>query len=66
MHKFYIKNLALEIKGGRKESLKKLQDLDQFKDFAKNRVYPSIPTTRISAYLKFGTLSIREAYHRIA
>ena len=39
-----------------------MADIKNFKNYNKTRNNPSIPTTRLSAHIKFGTLSIREVY----
>lgn len=52
----------LMIKGGRKEALN-LMKRDIVKSYAKNRDLPDIDgTSRLSAHIKFGTVSIREVY----
>ncbi|CAD6368756.1 Deoxyribodipyrimidine photolyase [metagenome] len=63
---------SLEIKeknienGGRKNAIKIIKKLKQFKDYQKTRDYPSLDkTTRLSAHIRFGTISIREVYHAI-
>jgi deoxyribodipyrimidine photo-lyase len=56
-------NKHTEIKGGRKEGEKKLSNLKVFKDYSNTRNFPIIPSTRLSAYLKFGVVSAREVYH---
>lgn len=58
-------NKNLHIHGGRKNVQKILKGLKVFKNYAKTRNYPAIPTTHLSAYLKFGCISVREAYHAI-
>ena len=49
----------VSIIGGRSHALKTLQNIDKFH----KRDIPSIQTTRLSAYLKFGCISTREAYY---
>lgn len=55
------------IKGSRIEGLKLLKNIEsgKHKDYGSERDDPSKSTTRLSAYLKFGCLSIREAYYTI-
>jgi deoxyribodipyrimidine photo-lyase len=48
--------------GGRKQALKIIQRLKDFRSYDKTRDIPSIPTTHLSAHIKFGTCSIREVY----
>jgi len=59
---FYEHN-ELVIKGGRKNALKILSKMSDFKDYKKTRDYPLLDTTRLSPYLKFNVVSIREVYH---
>lgn len=51
--------------GGRSNGLRILENLEFFKDYEKTRDYPTIPTTKLSAHIKFGTISIREIYNYI-
>jgi len=64
-----IKELKIrnsEIKGGRKEGLKILKNLEKFRDYDKVRDFPSLnQTTLLSAHNKFGTISIREIHTQI-
>lgn len=53
------------IEGGREAGLKILKNLNQFQNYSKTRDFPYIYTTQLSAHLKFGTISIREAFHAI-
>lgn len=54
-----------EISGGRKNGLSILKNLEYFKDYEKTRDYPAISTTKLSAHIKFGTVSIREVHEYI-
>jgi deoxyribodipyrimidine photo-lyase len=56
--KFYKKNPNLLHPGGRENALRQLAHLPA--DYQKTRNTPSIPTTELSAYNKFGCISIRE------
>lgn len=58
-------NENVEVRGGEKEGEKILQKLANFKNYSNDRNYPIIPSTRLSAYLKFGCVSIRDMYHRL-
>jgi deoxyribodipyrimidine photo-lyase len=60
--KLYKKNKDLVINGGRTNGIKALNSVGRFKSYNKNRNFPSINTTRLSAHLKFGTISVRETY----
>lgn len=51
--------------GGRIQALKILNKISHFKNYAATRDTPSIGTTHLSAHLKFGTISVREAYAAI-
>jgi deoxyribodipyrimidine photo-lyase len=50
--------------GGRSQGIKILKKVKNLK-YAEDRNYPSRSTTRLSAHIKFGTLSIREIYYFI-
>jgi len=63
--KFYIENPDLEVRGGRENALKILDHIKEFKNYNKTRHFPSQPTTKLSAYNKFGCASIREVYEAI-
>ncbi|RDJ31293.1 MAG: deoxyribodipyrimidine photo-lyase [Crenarchaeota archaeon] len=55
------------IKGGTYEGRKILKNMSKFKNYGKDRNYPYLDaTTHLSAHNKFGTISIREIYHKIA
>jgi deoxyribodipyrimidine photo-lyase len=60
--KFYKKNDKLLRNGGRKEGLKILKNISNYKDYNKIRNCLEKHTTQLSAYIKFGCLSIREIY----
>jgi deoxyribodipyrimidine photo-lyase len=50
-------------RGGRKQATKKLRNLSRHENYDDDREVPSIEgTTRLSAHLKFGTISPREFY----
>lgn len=59
-------NTSLASHGGTKEALKKLKHLVKFEQYAQERDFPALETTRLSAHNKFGTVSIRHVYHAIA
>lgn len=63
IHNFYINNINISQIGGRSNVLKILKHLDNYKDYNNNRDLLSYNTTRISAYLNFGCISIREIYY---
>lgn len=58
-------SLSVEIKGGRTNALKILENIGNFSEYNEERNIPTIATTRLSAHLKFGTISIREAYYAV-
>jgi len=63
-----IHNEKLIARGGRTPALKILQGitkLKDFKDYNDRRNELMYPTTHLSAYNKFGCVSIREVYHTI-
>lgn len=62
LSKFYEENKNLIVRGGRKQGLKKLSNLKNFKNYTKIRNYPQYDTTLLSAYIKYGNISIRETY----
>jgi deoxyribodipyrimidine photo-lyase len=57
------KNPALAVHGGRTASAKILNNLGDFKNYDTTHNIPSIPTTLLSAYNKYGTHSIREVLY---
>jgi deoxyribodipyrimidine photo-lyase len=61
-HKYYTANDDLAVRGGRDKALIRLKNV--MTDYAKFRDYPGLDkTTKLSAYIKFGCVSIREVYH---
>ncbi len=58
-------NKKIASSGGRKEGLTILKHLTDLKNYNHDRDYPAIATSHLSAHLKFGTISVREAYHAI-
>lgn len=61
----YEYNKLVPQKGGCLTALKKLKSLKNFKNYNINRNILSINTTLLSAYIKFGCISIRKLYHNI-
>jgi deoxyribodipyrimidine photo-lyase len=61
--KFYKYNDSIAVNGGRDNALKILRGIKQFKSYNKDRNTLHMNTTRLSAYIKFGNVSIREVYH---
>lgn len=52
------------VKGGRSEALKLISKLSSFKNYNKIRDLPTESTSLLAAHNKFGTVSIREVYHK--
>lgn len=63
IHKFYITNENIAVKGGRSGVVKIFKKIEDFAKYNTERDYPSIETTHLSAYLKFNVVSVREVYH---
>ena len=62
-------NVYLAIKGGRDNALKIIEAIKhkQFSKYATQRDFPALEkTTKLSAYIKFGCISIREVYHAMS
>ena len=60
---FYTYNDIINIHGGRINALKTLLSIPTH--YEKTRNFLHINTTNLSAYLKFGCISIREVYHKL-
>lgn len=62
-HNFYEANNNIIVKGGRSNALETLKKITNFKEYNEERDYPNKnKTTKLSAYLKFNVISIREVY----
>lgn len=61
----YEKNEDIMVHGGRKYALQLLSKLKYQKSYDKDRGDLSKETTHLSAYIKFGNISIREVYHKM-
>lgn len=60
-HRYYEPNDDIAVRGGRDKALERFKKI--MTDYAKTRDYPAMDkTTRLSAYIKFGCVSIREVY----
>lgn len=56
-------NPHLYVKGGRREAISLLKKISDLKEYKVLRDYPAkMATSKLSAHLKFGTLSVRECY----
>ena len=61
-HRYYVPNDDIAVRGGREKGLERFKKI--MTDYAKTRDYPAMDkTTRLSAYIKFGCVSIREVYY---
>ena len=68
LEKYYTKNpnLLISLENTNRESvLKVLKNIDKFINYAEERNTLIQPTTMLSAYIKYGIISIREVYHYI-
>jgi deoxyribodipyrimidine photo-lyase len=65
LKKLYINNDELYLHGGRTNGLKLLQNLHNHKHYNETKDSPVFDTTTLSPHNKFGTVSIREVYHKI-
>ena len=65
LDKYYTKNENLTVKGGRTEALLILKNIQKFINYGSERNDLNTPTTHLSAYIKFGCVSIREVYDTI-
>ena len=63
--KFYQKNDDILVRGGRKNAQKILKTIKNFNQYSTKRNELDYETTHLSAYTKFGCLSIREVYHKM-
>lgn len=63
LSKFYTKNPNLHVRGGRVAAIDILDFMVDFEKYDQTRNFPSIESTSLSAYNKFGCVSIREVYH---
>lgn len=60
------KNPNILLKGGRSEGLELLEHIEKLADYATQRDLPAVwGTSYLSAHHKFGTLSVRESYHKV-
>ena len=65
LKKLYNYNPDIEVHGGRLEGLKNLADMRKQKNYSDTRNILSLSTTKLSAYNKFGCVSIREVYKKV-
>lgn len=60
---FYEHNDNLSNNGGREEAMKIIKKITDFKNYNQKKDCLTYETTNLSAYNKFGCISIRELYH---
>jgi deoxyribodipyrimidine photo-lyase len=65
LKKYYQMNPDLIVHGGRENANHILKNMKQFANYATVRNDLNTPTTHLSAYIKFGCVSIREVYNAI-
>lgn len=58
-------NPSLHAIGTRKAAMAILKNIQSCKNYGKTHDFPSIETTNLSPYIKFGLVSIRQVYHAI-
>lgn len=64
LDEYYEYNNNINVRGGRKNALKILTSIiNKGLQYEKTRNILNIPTTNLSAYIKFGCVSIREVYN---
>lgn len=63
--KFIDPNPNILVNAGRENGLKILNNLNKFKSYGNTRNNLDKDTTQLSAYLKFGNVSVREAYEKM-
>lgn len=64
LNKYYEKNPNKLVLGGRTNGLKQLNLIKNKKDYSKKRDDLMYQTTHLSAYLKYGCISIREVFYK--
>ncbi len=68
LSEYYTKTNNLIFNGGRSEGLKRLKLISDkvYNKYENERNYPALnTTTKLSAYIKYGCISVREVYHTI-
>jgi len=58
-------NEHAHVRGGTAQAKKIVRSIAHFKNYTTTRDIPALSTTNLSAYLKFGCISIRQIYHAI-
>jgi deoxyribodipyrimidine photo-lyase len=65
MHKFTKENPQLLVHGGRTRAIQRMRLALLYQDHYDHRDILTYSTTFLSAYIKFGCISIREVYHKL-
>lgn len=65
IHDFYTNNPNILHNGGRKNAIIQLNKICEQKNYEKTRDILSIPTSQLSAFNKFGCISIRELFDKL-
>lgn len=65
LSQFYTKNNEACVHGGTQKALKIIKHIKKYKNYDKKRNNLTYQTTRLSAYLKFGCISIRQIFYAI-
>lgn len=67
LDRYYIYNPNIELRGGRKNGLERIDNLKTMVDYEDKRDYFSREnvSSKLSAYLKYGVVSVREVYWRL-
>jgi deoxyribodipyrimidine photo-lyase len=65
IHDFYTNNPNILHNGGRKNAIIQLNKICEQKNYEETRDIPSIPTSQLSAFNKFGCISIRELFDKL-
>ena len=65
LDKYYQKNDNLIVSGNRENALKNMENLNKFANYGNDRNILNLSTTHLSAYIKFGNISIREVFHKL-
>lgn len=59
-------NKKIHVCGGSAHAVALLKKIGKLKNYSRTHDIPALPTSNLSAHLKFGTISIRHAYQTIA
>ena len=63
LKRLYQENPSISVHGGRTRALARMEKIRDLRDYKEKRDYPALPkTSMMSAYLKFGCVSVREMY----